>query len=347
MRNRISLGAALLAAGTLLAGALPENPPANPDAVGRPTVAQAWPGAARADLPGLTVEPLLFLDATTVVGTRTAGGSVHLVVVKGDIERELRRLPAADEPRFEGLTVAGDEMVWTEAAGDRPVEVWAVRKEGGAPRRLTADTGNTLFYGNQFDLVVADGRVHWAAGEGDQTTEIRSVALSGGKVTVREEKGQWALSAWPWLTDDTGSQSGTVRMRNMTTGREVRAPVSGAEWTMCSPVWCRVMVMNGDGLARMDVMRPDGADRRRVAGPEAQAAVSDVAVLDRFEILSEPGPESDVTGVAGLVVHDLATGRTVTLAAAADLAATKDGMLWWSTGQQEAAVWHTLDLRTV
>ncbi|MBO3736953.1 hypothetical protein [Actinoplanes flavus] len=347
MRTWIGPVVALLAAGALLAGTLPEPPPRDPGAAGRPTLAQAWPGASRADLPGLTVEPLLFLDATTVVGTRASADAVHLVVVKGDAERELRRLPAADEPRFEGLTVAGGEMVWTEAAGDRPVEVWAVRREGGVPRRLTADTGNTLFYGNQYDLVVAGGRVHWAAGEGSATTEIRSVALTGGKVEIREERGQWALSAWPWLTDDTGNQSGTVRMRNMTTGQEVRAPVSGAEWAMCSPVWCRVMVMNGDGLARMDAMRPDGADRRRVAGPEAQAAVSDVAVLDRFEIFSEPGPESDVTGVAGLVVHDLTTGRTVNLAAAADLAATKDGMLWWSTGQQEAAVWHTLDLRTV
>ena len=36
-----------------------------------------------------------------------------------------------------------------------------------------------------------------------------------------------------------------------------------------------------------------------------------------------------------------------TYEAAADLAATKDGVLWWSTGTRDAAVWHTLDLRTI
>jgi hypothetical protein len=346
-RDRIALGVALLAAGALLAGGLPERPAAPGAPAARPTAEQEWPDAARADLRDLTVEPLLFLDATTVAGQVTDGDFVRLLVRKDGVERELRRLPATDDPRFEAMTVAGDELIWAESSGSRPVEIWAVRRDGGDSRLITADTGNTLFYGNQYDLVVADGLVHWVAGEGDDTTQIRSVPLTGGTVRVREEPGRWSLSAWPWLTDDTGAQSGQVRMRELTTGREVRVPFSAAEWGMCVPAWCRVMVMSGDGLARIDVMRPDGSERRRVAGPGTQAAVSDVAVLDRFEILSEPGPNYDLTGVAGLVVHDLATGRTVTLSAAADLAATKDGVLWWSTGTQEAAVWHTLDLRTI
>jgi hypothetical protein len=347
VRTRIALAAALLASGALIAGSLPEQPPPAAVSAARPTLEQEWPGAARADLRDLTVVPQLFLDATTAVGTVTDGNFVRLVVEKDGVGRELRRLPAADEPRFEAMTVSGDELIWAESSGSRPVEIWAVRRDGGDARLLTADTGNTLFYGNQYDLVVADGRVYWVAGEGDKTTQIRSVALTGGDVKVREEQGRWAQSAWPWLTDDTGAQSGTVRMRDQTTGRDVRVPFSGAEWGMCGPAWCRVMVMNGEGLARIDLMRPDGSDRRRIAGPNTQAAVSDVAVLDRFEILSEPGPEFDVTGVAGLIVHDLRTGRTVTLSTAADLAATKDGVLWWSTGTRETAVWHTLDLRTI
>ena len=345
-RTRIALGAALLAAVALLAGGLPEQPAA-PVPPGRATAEQEWPAAARADLPGLAVDPLLFLDATTAVGTVADGDVVRLVVERDGIARELRRLPAADEPRFEGLTASGDDLVWAESSGTRPVEIRAASRGGGESRLLTTDTGNTLFYGNQSDLVVAEGRVHWVAGDGEETTQIRSVALTGGPVEVREEKGRWALSAWPWITDEAGSRSGTVTMRELTTGREVRVPFTGAEFGMCGPAWCRVMVMAGEGLARIDVMRPDGSDRRRVAGPNTQAAVNDVAVLDRFEILSEPGPNFDLTGAAGLVVHDLRTGRTVTLTAAADLAATKDGMLWWSTGSQEAAVWHTLDLRTV
>jgi hypothetical protein len=343
--RRTGLVVALLAAGALLAGGLPEQQ--QPQAAATPTVETAWPSAKRADLRELTVEPLLFLDATTAVGTVTENGYVRLLVEPaGGERRELRRLPDTGEPRFDNLTAAGGELLWTESSGDGPVEIWAA-KDAAAPRRLTAGTGNVLFYGNQYDLVVAGGRVHWAAGDDEKTTEVRSVALTGGPVTVREVPGQWALTAWPWLTDDVGGQAGSIRMRDLNSGREVRVVTSGAEWSMCSPAWCRVMVMSGEGLARIDVMRPDGSDRRRVAGPGTQSAVTDVAVLDRFEILSVPRPDSDLTGTAGLLVHDLTTGRGVSLAAAADLAATRDGMLWWSTGDQETAVWHTLDLRTI
>ncbi|MFC7528619.1 hypothetical protein [Actinoplanes sp. GCM10030250] len=352
-RSRIALLTALVAAGALLAGSLPAPEAATPAPPGRPTLDQAWPAAQRAGLRDLTVEPLLFLNATTPVGTVTAGGSVRLLIENPGGIRELRSVPDAGEPRFDNLTAAGNNLLWTETSdggdggGNRPTEIWTAALDSDTPpRRLTADTGNVLFYGNQHDLVVADGRVHWAAGD-NTSTEIRSVALTGGDVRVRTEKGQWALTTWPWLTDDVGGQAGTIRMRDMTSGREQRITATGPEWNMCSPAWCRVMVMNADGLARIDMMRPDGADRRRIAGSGAQSAVTDVAVLDRFEVLSEPRPDSDVTGTAGLVVHDLVSAKTVDLARAANLAATRDGMLWWSTGGRERAIWHTLDLRTV
>ncbi|GLY02603.1 MULTISPECIES: hypothetical protein [Actinoplanes] len=349
LRNRISLATALLAAGALLAGTVPDREPA-PVAAGdeRLTAAQAWPSASRADLPDLGIEPLLFLDATTAVGTVSDRDALRLVIVADGRQRELRRLPAGGDARFDTVTASGEDLLWTESTGDRPTEIWTARAHADeSPRMITADTGNVLFYGTQYDLVVADGRVHWTAGEGSGSTQIRSVALTGGAVQVRTEAGQWALTAWPWLTDDAaGGQTGAITMRNLETGSRVAVPVAASEWSMCSPSWCRVMVMDSSGPVRIDAMRPDGSDRRRVAGPQAQAAVTDVAVLDRFEILSEPGPNADLTGVAGLIVHDLDTGRTVALSAAADLAATRDGMLWWSTGDQETAIWHTLDLRT-
>jgi hypothetical protein len=105
--------------------------------------------------------------------------------------------------------------------------------------------------------------------------------------------------------------------------------------------------MTTDALARIDLMRPDGSARRRIAGGQAQAAVNDVAVLDRFEVLAEPGPDADVTGTAALLVYDVATGRTVEVAPAVDGAFTSGGMLWWSTGDVDTIRWHTLDLRTV
>ncbi|MEV6305644.1 hypothetical protein AB0M02_39945 [Actinoplanes sp. NPDC051861] len=349
-RSHVALAIALLAAGALLAGGLPESGTPAPAAPVRPGPGQAWPSAQRADLPELNVAPLLFLDATTAVGTVTTGGTLRLVIETAMGWRELRSLPDSDMFRFDNVTATDDELLWTESAGEGATEIWAAKLGGrDQPRMVTADTGRVLFYGNQHDLVVAGGRVHWAAAgdDGEGVTEIRSAALTGGPVRVRTEKGQWALTAWPWLTDDVGGQAGAIRMRNMTTGEEKRVTATGPEWNMCVPTWCRVMVMSGDGLARIDMMRPDGTERRRIAGAGTQSAVSDVAVLDRFEVLSETRPDSDVTGTAGLVVHDLVTGKTVVLSAAADLAATRDGMLWWSTGDQETAIWHTLDLRTV
>jgi hypothetical protein len=139
---------------------------------------------------------------------------------------------------------------------------------------------------------------------------------------------------------------GTTRLHDMTTGRQVRVSTSARELASCTPTWCRVMVMNpGGALASIDLMHPDRSGRRRIAGSGAQAVVTDIAVLDRFEILSEPSPDSDLTGTAGLLVYDIATGRTVTLSAAASGVYTHDGILWWSTGETDL-IWHVLDLHT-
>ena len=349
----VGLIVSLAAGGALLfGGAQPKK--ATPG--GRLSAAQAWPKAQRADLPGSLADgplftPVLFLDAKTAVGTAPSpdAKSLRLIFRGGDGSlRELERLPAEDNPVFDSFTVAGDRVFWTQSTEKVRLQIWAADvRSGGVARRLTADTGNAVFYGNQYDLVVAEGRVFWTAAPGDaEVTEIRSVPLAGGPVGIRTEPGEWSLSAWPWLREDAANQTGTTRLRNMSTGREAEVRFSPGELTTCSPVWCVVMVMNDTGLVRIDLMRPDGSGRRRIAGGGAQAAVTDVAILDRFEILSEAGPTSDLTGAAGLVVYDISTGRTVQIAAAADGAYTRDGVLWWSTGAPDDTVWHSLDLRT-
>jgi hypothetical protein len=299
------------------------------------------------------VNPKLFLNATTAVGTVPTrdGTFLRLAVETADgRQRELHRLPADVNRQFENVTVAGDELIWTEATDGRHLQLWATNlRTDGPARRLTADTGDALFFGTRYDLVVAGGRVYWAAAPDSdraRVTQIRSVAVTGGPVRVREEPGEWALTAWPWLTDNPGASSSTVRLHNMDSGREVEVATSGLESSTCTPTWCRVLVVAGDRLARIDLMHPDGSGRRRVAGSGAQAAVADVAVLDRFEILAEPGPDSDLTGTASLLVYDINTGRTVTVSVAAAGAFTRNGMLWWSTGDPDSLVWHTLDLRT-
>jgi len=344
----VALGVALLAGVALLLRA----PDRSPAPAGRVSVAVAWPAVQGAELPGNlsdgpVFQPLYFVDARTAVGTAPSpDGSAVRLVITGAAVRELRRRPLSSGPEFNNLTVAGDTLVWTESVAGRPVEVWTAGLSGGAPRRLTADTGDAVFYGSQYDLVVADGRVYWvAAAKGGTETEIRSVALTGGAVSVRDEPGTWALTAWPWVVDGGPDNPGATRLRSLLDNRETRVPGTGL--TTCGPVWCRVMVMASAGLVGIDLMHPDGTARRRVAGSAAGAAVTDVALLDRFAVLSESEPGSDLTGTSGLLVYDLKTGRTVDVGAVVSGVFARGGVLWWSTGDQDNLRWHTLDLRTV
>lgn len=347
----IALAVALAAAAALLLLPSGSDEPAPP---GRTTLAAAWPGAARADLPGYVpdgpvFQPGAFLDAQTAIGTAPSAdaGSLRLLLRRGDgPPRELRRLPLDRNPAFETFTVAGDVVVWTETSEGAGAQIWTARTDGSGARLVTRDTGDPVFYGSQHDLVLAEGKVHWAAVDG-ATTRIRSVPLTGGAVSSRTEPGAWAQSAWPWLVEGAADGTGTTVLRNPETSRDVGIDTTGTELAACSPAWCRVVVMSDTGTERIDMMRPDGADRRRIAGGAAVPAVVDVALLDRFEILAEPVPASDLTGEQRLLVYDAETSRTVEVAAAATGVFARGGVLWWSTGDQDSLAWHTLDLRTV
>jgi hypothetical protein len=48
-----------------------------------------------------------------------------------------------------------------------------------------------------------------------------------------------------------------------------------------------------------------------------------------------------------LLVYDIGTRRTVDVSAAVSAAFSRGGVLWWSTGDQDSIVWHTVDLRTI
>jgi hypothetical protein len=347
----VGLLAALAAGGALLANDPPDAPP------GRVDAAAAWPQAQRADIAGNLADgpvfqPVFFIDARTAVGTAPSpdGAQLRLLVRAADGGvRELRRMPIDTGSQFAAFTPDGDRLAWAETSGGGGTRMWIADLAAGGPaRQLTADTGDALFFDSQYDMVIADGRLHWTASGGGTTpvTEVRSVALTGGPVTVRKEPGTWVLTAWPWLADGFGDRTGTTRLRDMSGFRDVKVPSSGAELVTCTPTWCRLMVMNGEGVVRVEVMHPDGTGRERVAGGEAAAALTDVMLLDRFEVLSEARPDSDVTGSERLLVYDATTKGTVDLAAEAQSAAYRGGVLWWSTGDQDNTVWHTIDLRT-
>ncbi|MET0426463.1 MAG: hypothetical protein ABW046_21525 [Actinoplanes sp.] len=346
-RTAAVLAVALAAAVTLMLGRAGSDP-AEP-APTRVTAAEAWPEVQRADLPaglpdGPLFTPLLFLDATTAVGTApTASGADQRLVVRSAAGlRELRRLSLADNPQITAITATADEILWAESTDrDATAGIWTAARSTGPARRLTGDTGNAVFFGTEYDLVVAGHRVHWAADAGNAGTEIRSVALTGGPVQKRVEAGEWALTAWPWLVEE-----GSTRLRNMQTARDTEVAVTGPEVVTCDPGNCRGVALGEGDEARIDVFRPDGATRRQIASGTAQAAVADVAALDRFVILTEPRPDSDLTGTAGLTVYDLWTSRTIEVAPEAAGVFTRNGVLWWSTGDDDIT-WHILDLRTV
>ena len=67
-----------------------------------------------------------------------------------------------------------------------------------------------------------------------------------------------------------------------------------------------------------------------------------------LEPLSLPQPDSGLTGTEALAVHDLAEKRTVPLSPAVSGVFSRNGILWWYTGDViNAGTWHTLDLRTI
>ncbi|OJF11440.1 hypothetical protein BG844_26335 [Couchioplanes caeruleus subsp. caeruleus] len=348
-------GAGLVAA--LAAGALLLAVP--PAAQGRRTApspaALAWPGAERATIAatlgdGTAYEPGVFLDARTSVGTAPSpdGRSLRLLVRSGDgTVREMRALPSARNPSFQGLTVAGDLLAWFERTKDG-LELWAAGLGAdGAARRVTADTGDARFYRSETDLVVADGRLRWVAAGPAGVTEVRAVAAGGGPVEVRPVAGTWRLLAWPWMTDGVADSAGARTLRNLVSGTDlaVARPRDGA--IGCSAAWCRIVSLDADGYTRIELMRPGGGDRHEVAGGTAATGIVDVAPLDRFEVFVRIGPNSELTGNAQLLVHETKTRSTVEISPDAGAVVLRNGVLCWSTGSQETFVRHTLDLRTV
>jgi hypothetical protein len=352
----------LLALGTALAAALvlllfPAKPVVA--VVPQPAVvvwAQAKTGAVPATLPdGTAYTPLLFLDAATSVGSApTPDGTALRLVLRdaGGSLRLLRSLPAKQSPFFGPAAAAGDDLTWVEGNGSGVHQLTAVNlRDGRPPRQLVppAAVAGFVTHDSPHDLAIAAGRLHWATAERGRPDVLhaRSVALAGGPPDDRVENGSWQLSAWPWLVDGVSTSLGATKLRNLVTGRDVvvhRAP--GLATTSCGPAWCEVTRLADDGTYRMSLAHPDGSAAVAIPDRGVVPAVGVVVPLDRFEVLSQAGPNSDLTRTGPLLVHDLTTRRTVALSQNASEASYAGGVLWWTNGNQQA-VWHSIDLRTV
>jgi hypothetical protein len=361
-RTLLGLGPALVAAGVLLALPQPKHR-AQPAATGPLSLVAAWPTAAPTSVPGQLPDgtaytPLTFLDARTSLGSALTadGDALRLLVRLGDAAPiELRRLPRSINPQFTAFAADQETVYWAEssadAAGHATTTIMATDRGWASPvRPLTTDTGDVIFFNSQYDLVVADGQVHWAAAarSAEPVTEVRAVGVNGGAVTVRRVPGAYAQSAWPWLVSAGSGQTGPVDMVNLVDDRRVRVPAAPSELVTCSPVWCRVLILaSSGGRTRFDLMHPDGSQRRRMAGGSANAALVDVALLDRFEALVTGGSDSATVFAQPLLLHDLRSGRTVEISAGAGTVESRGGVLWWSTGDNETLAWHALDLHSL
>jgi hypothetical protein len=350
----LGVACAVVAVGVALA--LP-SPSAQVPPPGPVRLTDAWPSAKvsvlPADIGGLRFQPLELLDGGRMLGQTSSADllTAQLVLRAPDgTLRVLRRVTGTDPPTIAATVVDGERLYWVElgngADGNRETTVWSVPLTGeAAPVLLARDSGDILFYGSQYDLEVAQGRLWWAASVRAEVSEIRSVPLGGGAETVRQMDRVFALTAWPWVTSSGASVPGDVELLNVTTGEIRRVPGASNEILACNPIWCRIttLVNKGESL-RYEVEHPDGTARRLIGDTGLTPLNSDVGIRDRYEVLT-----SSSTGTAQrLWLHDLSDDRVVLLddLATANMGARGD-YLWWSTGDNETLSWHILDLRTI
>jgi hypothetical protein len=337
------------------------DPARTPAPEGTPlAVVPTWAGPRPVDTPGTLADgaeylPRLFLSPETSVGlAATSDGQFVRVLIRESNGRstELHRIDAGDHPEFDGFTASGDTLVWAEtlSRSEEPVAttIWRTNwPTPGRPTAVTDDTGAANFYGGQYDIVVRAGRAYWVAlvPGARVETEIRSVRLTGGQVTVTELEGEFTLSTWPWAVSAGQGRGTPVQLANLVDAKRIRVPTQVGEVAACGPTWCRMSVLNGDQVVRMDLQRVDGSDRRRIAGSEATPTIADVAVLDRFVPLATD--RGDGQPGVGLSLYDIETGRTDLVAVDAANIQARNGMLWWSTGTGAELRWHAVDLRTL
>lgn len=347
----IALAVALIVGGWLVVSrpSTQEGPPGSaqqPAALQTVTQQPSTVAARLAD--GALYTPQFYTDAGTSVGTAPTpdGGAERLVLRTGGAERELRRIDQSRFPQFLGFTAADGALYWAESSatpqGPYETRLWRAGLTTTEPAvSLTTDAGAAVFFDSQFDLMVAEGRLHWIAAPPDDSprTELRSVALTGGQVSVEDFAGRYRWTAWPWL--QSVDQQGPAQLVNHATGERRTITTSAAEIVECTPAWCRAVVQTGDGRNLFDVMHPDGTQRRRIPG-NVNAVTIDPALADRFELVTELDGDQ-----LRLLAYDLQRSTMKVLAVNVGVATSRAGVVWWSDPPQNPTQWRSLDLRTL
>jgi hypothetical protein len=333
------------------------DPASGPGPVAEPfgTIAPNWSGPTPVDVPGVLVDgaaytPRVFLTSEISAGVATsADGTVRVVLdTPAGQATELRRLAPTDQAQINGFAFTTDTLVWMESvsrAGSGVVtSMWRTTwRNPTRPVQVTTNTGDASFFGLQSDVVMQDGRAYWIAiGAGQETvTEVRSVPVAGGAVTTKRLTGEYVLSTWPYAVSVTGGRGAPVTLLDLTTDATTTVDTRTDDVPVCNPTWCRVALAGGNGLTGIEMVHPDGSQRRRIAGPEATPTIADATLLDRYVPLATDRG----AGGTGLSLFDLASGRTDLVTPTAANVQGRDGVLWWSTGAGTSLVWHAVDLR--
>ena len=307
---------------------------------------------------GSTYTPAFFLDIETSIGPAvTADGAFVLLLMVPDAGgvHELRRVRAESAPQFFGFTSGRGWVAWAESAEDasgrRATSMWVIGTGlTGAPRRIVADAGDVRQTDSAYDLAIVDGRLHWTAMRpGDEaSTELRSVVLDGGDSRNETVPKLWSPVAWPWLMDSTDAVGGgRIVLMNRIDRVTRQISVGPADFPACGATWCRSIVINDGGAGQVDLVRVDGTERRRIAGPDVGFPVTDVAVLDRFELLTGLDPASRAVQGRPLMIYDIARDATVTVASDAISVWCTGGFLWWSSGFEDRVSYTAIELRAL
>ncbi|MEV6238551.1 hypothetical protein [Lentzea sp. NPDC051838] len=312
MIHRVALVVAALAAAVLVVAPGPVREPGRLVA----SVTDAWPGARISTHPGNLADGSVFAPLSPDLRVGESGGRL---MVGDDVVREG---PAQ-------YALAATSLVWLERG------TGLFKMADSVAELVTSDIGAAVVLDSQYDVVVHDESVSWAATGPERTTEIRTVPLAGGEVGKLVLSGKFALTEWPYATSaeiDQGGPSTVVDLRTM-----ARTVVHGQSYELidCTPSWCRVQVLRQGGSARLDLMRPDGTDRRRLG--VLRPAVPDVLLLDRFAVLID-----DARGV--LCLYDVDRGQLADLAPEFGTVVARGNAVWWSTGDNTSLTWHTIDV---
>jgi hypothetical protein len=355
----VAAGLAVLGVVIALPATRPAAAPAGP--AGPATLAEAWPSARPvtllATLPtGDIYTPLLVLDATTSLGMTSRPGaqnSVLVLLTDPARPRPLQILSPSTGDTVEAVAATPDRVFWLRSVdgsggGPEQASIWTARRDGGPAQPLTTTAGPATTSSSQFDLQIADGRLYWTAIPPGPvpTTELRSIALSGGPVRVQSFPGSYGLTTWPWLTTTLGGIGGVNELRNAVTGQRVPVVTGPADQPTCTPTRCRVQTSTPGGT-RVTYRRPDGSGARLVPPDAGTPATAEVALLDRFAVLTAPTSSDVNSALQRLVVDDVTADRWVTVEVGVTRVGGYGSWLWWSTGDQETLTWHLLDLSTL